>query len=104
MPSATVESSLSCLFLACSSAILPSQAAMFRCNSSTQNFMAGMTLVTPWNSGMANMFMNPICDFPSSIISRTGAAKRADGMPRSCSMSAWRENSSVKIMVHCAAT
>jgi hypothetical protein len=59
-----------------------------------------MTSVTPWNNGIANMFIKPIWDFPSSMISLTGAAYRAEGIPKSFSMDAWRANSSVSIIVH----
>ena len=77
---------------------------MLRDNSSTVNWRAGKTSEQALNNGIAKRVMNPVCDFAKArILPIIGAVTRDDEIPKSFSIDACLENSSIRIVAHCAA-
>ena len=76
------------LFFCRSSCIFFSQMSLLMSISSTANRIAGNISATASNSGLANIFMKPIWDSPSLIMSsRTGGPpNRHEGISSSCSI------------------
>ena len=75
--------------------------SLFATSSLTLNCICGRTLLRLSNSGMANRFMKPTWDLARAMTDPvSGGATRDDGMLRSRSMFACRENSSIKMVAH----
>lgn len=92
------------IFRSSQSLIVRFHFSILRVNSSTVKLNAGMTSAHDLNNGIAKKLINPVWDCANaSIFPIIGADTSEEGIPRSISIEACLENSSIRIVAHCAA-